>query len=148
MVTANQVVHQLLVNDRGEMPTRPKCPKLSPISEDDSSLVFPFTEEKYRKSMTTLKNKAAGIDDVMVEQLKNLGPRAPRWLHSMLNVCFTEKRHTQGRCALLRHTRVGTHFYDIPGSGRSLTTYPGHSCPVPSSICQIPDYVFTHETGS
>ena len=28
--------------------------------------------------------------------------------------------------ALLRHTRVGTHFYDIPGSGRSLTTYPGH----------------------
>ena len=28
------------------------------------------------------------------------------------------------RCALLRHTRVGTHFYDIPGSGRSLTTYP------------------------
>ena len=30
-----------------------------------------------------------------------------------------------GRDALLRHTRVGTHFYDIPGSGRSLTTYPG-----------------------
>ena len=30
-----------------------------------------------------------------------------------------------GRDALLRHTRVGTHFYDIPESGRSLTTYPG-----------------------
>ena len=38
--------------------------------------------------------------------------------------------------ALLRHTRVEAHFYDIPGSGRtfydipgsgrSLTTYPGH----------------------
>ena len=43
--------------------------------------------------IATLKNKkAAGIDDVLVEQLKNLGPRAHRWLHSMLNVCFTENR--------------------------------------------------------
>ena len=76
LVTANQVAHQLLVNGRGEMPTKPKCPKLSPISEDDSSLVFPFTEEEY---IATLKNKkAAGIDDVLVEQLKNLGPRTHR----------------------------------------------------------------------
>ena len=75
------------------MPTKPKCPKLSPISEDDSSMVFPFTEEEYNKGIATLKNKkAAGIDDVLVEQLKNLGPRAHRWLHSMLNVCFTENR--------------------------------------------------------
>ena len=80
LVTANQVVHQLLV-------------KLPPISEDDSSLVFLFTEEEYKKGIATLKNKkAAGIDDVLVEQLNNLGPRAHRWLHSMLNVCFTENR--------------------------------------------------------
>ena len=93
LVTANQVAHQLLVNGRGEMPTKPKCPKLSPISEDDSSLVFPFTEEEYKKGIAALKNKkAAGIDDVLVEQLKNLGPRAHRWIHSMLNVCFTENR--------------------------------------------------------
>ena len=58
---------------------------------DDSSLVFLFTEEEYKKDIATLKNKkAVGIDDVLVEQLKNLGPRAHRWLHSMLNVCFTE----------------------------------------------------------
>ena len=75
------------------MPTKPKCPKLSPISEDDSSLVFPFTEEEYKKGIATLKNKkAAVIEDVLVEQLKNIGPRAHRWLHSMLNVCFTENR--------------------------------------------------------
>ena len=30
-----------------------------------------------------------------------------------------------GRGVLLRHTRVGAYFYDIPGLGRSLTTYPG-----------------------
>ena len=93
LVTANQVVHQLLVNGRGEMPTKTKCHKLSTISEDDSSLVFPFTEEEYKNGIATLKNKkAAGIDDILVEQLKNLGPRVHRWLHSMLNVCFTENR--------------------------------------------------------
>ena len=93
LVTANQVAHQLLVNGRGEMPTKLKCPKLSTISEDDSSLVFPFTEEEYKKGIATLKNrKAAGIDDVLVEQLKNIGPRAHRLLHSMLNLCFTENR--------------------------------------------------------
>ena len=91
LVTANQVAHQLLVNGRGEMPTKHKCPKLSPISEDDSSLVFPFTVEEYNKRIATLKNKKeAGIDDVLVEQLKDLAPRVHRWLHSMLNVCFTE----------------------------------------------------------
>ena len=96
LVTANQVAHQLLVNGRGEMLTKPKCPKLSPVSEDDSSLVFPFTEEYYKKGKVTLKNKkAAGIDDVLVEQLKNLGPRAHRRLHSMLNVCITKKTNTQ-----------------------------------------------------
>ena len=59
------------------MQTKPKCPKLSPVSENDSSQVFPLTEEEYKKGIATLKNKkAAGIDDVLVEQLKNLGPRA------------------------------------------------------------------------
>ena len=93
LVTANQFTHQLLVNGRGDMTTKPKCPKLSPTSEDDSSLVFPFTEEECIKGIATLKNKkAAGIDDILVEQLKNLGPQAHIWLHSMLNVCFTENR--------------------------------------------------------
>ena len=96
LITANQGAHQLLVNGRVEMPTKPKCPKLSPISEDDSSLVFPFTEEEYKKGIATLKTKKeACIDNVLVEQQKNLGPRAQRWLHSMLNVCFTENRITE-----------------------------------------------------
>ena len=74
------------------MPAKPKCPKLSPVSEDDSSLVFPVTGEEYKKGIATLKNKmAAGIDDALVEQLKNLGPTAHRWL----NVCSTENRIPQ-----------------------------------------------------
>ena len=72
LVTANQVAHQLIVNGRGEMPTKPKCPQVSPISEDNSSLEFAFIEEEYKKGIATLKNKkAAGIDDVLVEQLNN-----------------------------------------------------------------------------
>ena len=31
-----------------------------------------------------------------------------------------------GRGAFLRHTQVGAQFNDIPRSGRSLTTYPGY----------------------
>ena len=93
LITANQVAHQLLVNGRGEMTTKSKCPKLSPISDDGSSLAFPFNKEEYKKCIATLKNKKAdGIDDLLVEQLKNIGPRSHRWPNSMLNVCFTENR--------------------------------------------------------
>ena len=54
-------------------------------------LFYLFTEEEYRKGLATLKNnKAAGIDYVLVEQ--HLGPRAHRWLHSMLNTCFAENK--------------------------------------------------------
>ena len=60
LFTANQVAHQLLVNGQGEVPTRPKCPKLSPISEDGSSLVVPFTEEEYsgrKRNLHTINAK-------------------------------------------------------------------------------------------
>ena len=43
--------------------------------------------------MTVLKkNIAAGIYDVLVEQLKNLGPKAHIWLLTMLNKCCVEKK--------------------------------------------------------
>ena len=48
---------------------------------------------EYRKGIAALKNnKAAGIDDIPVEQLKNLGPKSHRWLHTMLNTCFIENK--------------------------------------------------------
>ena len=93
LVTANQVATQLLVNGRGSMPTKPKRPVLPPASEGGTSMVSPFSEEEYRKGMALLKNnKAAGRDDVLVEQLKNLGPVAHKWLLTMLNKCFTENK--------------------------------------------------------
>ena len=72
LVHANQVAHQLLVNGRGTMATKPKHPVL-PTVEGIPSLASAFSEAEYRKGIAVLKyNKAAGIDDVLVEQLNNL----------------------------------------------------------------------------
>ena len=72
LVNSNQVAHHLLVNGQGTMSIKPKCPAL-PIVEGKPSLVSAFNEEEYRKGIAILKNnKAVGIDDILVEQLKNL----------------------------------------------------------------------------
>ena len=92
LVSANQVAHQLLVNCRGTMPSKPKRPVLPPAPEGDYSMVYPFSEKEYRKGVAILKNKASGRDDVLVEQLKNLGPKSHRWLLTMLNKCFMENK--------------------------------------------------------
>ena len=51
-----------------------------------------FSEEEYRKGIAALKYKAASIDDVLVEQLKNQGPRAHKWLLIMLTKCLTDNK--------------------------------------------------------
>ena len=77
LVIANQVAHQLLVNGRGTMSSKPKRPVLP----------------EYNKGVAALKNnKAAGRDDILVEQLKHLGPKAHKWLLTMLNICFMENK--------------------------------------------------------
>ena len=64
------------------MPTKPKRPVLRTV-EGIPSVVSAFSDEEYRKGIAALKyNKAAGIDDVLVEQLTNLGPRAYKWLQT------------------------------------------------------------------
>ena len=70
LVTANQVVHQLLVNGRGTTPSKPKRPVLLPATERDTSKVYPFSEGEYNKGVAALlDNKTAGRDDILVEQL-------------------------------------------------------------------------------
>ena len=44
LVSANQVVHQLLINSRGTMSNKPKRPVQSPTAEE--SMVYPFSEEE------------------------------------------------------------------------------------------------------
>ena len=91
LVSTNQVAHQLLINSRGTMFNKPKRPVLSPTAKE--SMVYPFSEEEYRRGIATLNNnKAAGIDEVLVEQLKGLGPNTYKWLLAMLNNCFTQNK--------------------------------------------------------
>ena len=72
------------------MPTKPMRPILPPIQEGTPTMAHPFSEEEYKKGIAALKNnKAAGRDDVLVDQLKHLGQKANKLLHTMLNVCFT-----------------------------------------------------------
>ena len=94
LVSANQVAHQLLlVNGRDTMPSKPKRTVLPPATEGDNSMVYPFSEEEYRKGVAILtKNKASGRDNVLVEQLNNFGPKPHRWLLTMLNKCFMENK--------------------------------------------------------
>ena len=71
------------------MPKRPVLPTVEGIP----FLVSAFSEEEYRKGIVALKyNKAAGIGDVLVEQIKNLGPRAHKWLQTMLSKCLTQNK--------------------------------------------------------
>ena len=37
-------------------------------------------------------NKAVGVDDVLCEQIKHLGPAALQWLLDMLNYCLSENK--------------------------------------------------------
>ena len=49
----------------------------TPATEGDTSKVYPFSEGEYNKGVAALKNnKAAGRDDILVEQLKHLDPKA------------------------------------------------------------------------
>ena len=128
LVNANQVAHQLLVNGRGNMPSKPKRPVI-PETEAGTSMVSPFSEDEYRKGVATLKNnKAAGRDDVLVEQLKNLNPNAHKWLRAMLqNNCFIDNKiptiwrqskiiamHTETRERLGNSEELSTHIAPVP----------------------------------
>ena len=54
---------------------------------------IPFQQRGAQESSGITKdNKAAGRDDVLVEQLKNIGPKAHMWFLAMLNECFMENK--------------------------------------------------------
>ena len=55
------------------MSTKPKRPILTTVEQNEQSLVYPFTEEEYRRRIAALNNNTtADINDVLVEQLKHL----------------------------------------------------------------------------
>ena len=82
-----QIAHQLLLN--GKTGTREKRHKPTEYPEANKELCRPFTMEELDAAICIAKaGKAAGLDDIMTEQIKNLGPASKNWLLSMYNNCL------------------------------------------------------------
>ena len=67
-------------------------------------------------------NKASGRDDVLVEQLNNLGPKSHIWLLTMLNKCFMENKipTLSRQSKIIAMLKLGKDFA-IPKSYRSIS---------------------------
>ncbi|XP_038058777.1 uncharacterized protein LOC119730062 [Patiria miniata] len=88
-VTADQVAHQLLVNSQGNPDHHPRRAKL-PKTADTSEFTRPFCMSDLCSAIKAMKsNKAAGLDDILCEQIKQLGPAALQWLLDMYNDCMS-----------------------------------------------------------
>ena len=58
------------------MSTKPKLHALPLTTEMGESMVYPFSEEEYRRGIAALNNNnVPGIDDVLAEQLNNCSPK-------------------------------------------------------------------------
>ncbi|KAG7310409.1 hypothetical protein JYU34_003184 [Plutella xylostella] len=89
-VTANQIAHQLLLN--GKSTSRSPPLKISRQEDEVEFLSEPFTGRELQTALCHLKNgKAAGIDNLFTEQVKNFGPGARSWFLSLLNNCVANK---------------------------------------------------------
>ncbi|KAJ8710342.1 hypothetical protein PYW07_009708 [Mythimna separata] len=111
-VTANQIAHQLLLN--GKPPHRlPKMRRSVSIPGDNTDISKPFTLTDIIYAIKALKTgKAAGVDDLTVEQLKHLGPVAVSWLLAFFNKCLL----TTNIPKLWRQTKI----IAIPKPGKPL----------------------------
>ena len=84
-VTADKVAHQLLLNGNGNkhVPRRENMPR---ESVTESKLTSPFLMEDLLHGVKAVKNnKAAGLDDMLCEQIKHFGEATFRWLLQMMN---------------------------------------------------------------
>ena len=96
-VTADQVAHQLLVNSHGNpnhRPPRAKLPQVDAASSEGSSpFTRPFSLDELCNAIKDMKNnKAAGLDDILCEQIKHFGPLALQWLLNLFNHSLSTNR--------------------------------------------------------
>ena len=72
-------------------PRRARLPKVpdAPSSQDVPGFTRPFTMNDLLAAIKAMKNnKAAGLDDILCEQIKQLRPGALNWLLKMFNECL------------------------------------------------------------
>ena len=93
MVTVDQVAHQLFLNDKGNSTHRPSKANITDNHIIEHYLTSPFIMEELMKCIKIMKNnKATGLDDMLCEQIKHLGPRAMVWPKAMMyNILVSKK---------------------------------------------------------
>ena len=92
-VTADQVAHQLLLNGKGNSTHRPSKAKITDNHITEHSRTSPFTMEELIKGIKILKNnKAAGLDGMLCDQIKHMGPKATVLLKEMMNNILVAKK--------------------------------------------------------
>ncbi|KAL1448195.1 hypothetical protein WDU94_012261, partial [Cyamophila willieti] len=101
-VTPDQIAHQLLIN--GKTASKPQKIKIKRQPEQENNfLEDAFNVDELNKAIDMMKNnKAAGLDDIRTEQLKNFGRTAREWLVHLMNNCL----HNMEIPKLWRKTRV------------------------------------------
>ena len=77
---------QLLLNGKGNKLHVPRREKMPRQTVTESKLTSPFLMEDLLPGVKALKNnKAAGLDDMLCEQIKHFGEATLRWLLQMMN---------------------------------------------------------------
>ena len=91
-VTPNQATHQLILN--GKVPNRQRQSKMKRCGQENVDVDDDFTIVELQNSLKHLKNgKAAGLDVILTEEIKNFGPVTTQWVLRLLNACARTHRH-------------------------------------------------------
>ena len=106
-VTADQVADQLLLNGNGNKLHVPQREKMPRQTVTESKLTSPFLMEDLLHGVKALNNnKAAGLDDMLCEQIKHFGEATLRWLLQMMNsILKTQKFPKLWRKSYVPQTR-------------------------------------------
>uniref|UniRef100_A0A803SZ68 Reverse transcriptase domain-containing protein n=1 Tax=Anolis carolinensis TaxID=28377 RepID=A0A803SZ68_ANOCA len=91
-VTPNQIAHQLIQNGKTNC-SRIKM-KINRVPElETHQLSSPLNLKELREAIKRCKTgKAPGLDELMMEQIKHLGPKAENWLLKFYNQCLAHKQ--------------------------------------------------------
>lgn len=85
-----QIAHQLLLNGK----TKGKCKIIHIVRDPDNennSLEEPFTVGELELAIKAMKtNKAPGVDDLKIEQIKEFGPKTLNWILQLMNNCVRD----------------------------------------------------------
>ncbi|CAG7722238.1 unnamed protein product [Allacma fusca] len=87
-VTANQVAHQLLLNDKTDSKSS-QTKVVRCMDVEVNNFATPITNKEVKSAIKLSKNrKAAGVDNMYTEQIKHFGPKAINWIQKVFNACI------------------------------------------------------------